>query len=140
MAQVEGEWQAPAHQDGDATSAAPAAVAPCFGSVEDFVEGFLSVATELRTGGPVTWCPKWWAHPEAVLRITALWHAWETLRLEPGTGTSTWWTLHYDPHMRLLVDAERGPFAYCGREHAQGKPGPLALEKPANDWQTRSLR
>jgi hypothetical protein len=42
--------------------------------------------------------------------------------------------------MRLLVDAERGPFAYCGREHAQGKPGPLALEKPSNDWQKQLLR
>ena len=63
---------------------------PVYGSVEDFVAEFLSVATEVRTGGPVSWCASWWAHPEAVLRLTALWRAWEALRLEPATGMSNW--------------------------------------------------
>lgn len=138
MAPDDEGWQPSAH-DSAPTAAAP--TPPCYGSVEAFVEGFLSLATEVRTGGPIAWCPKWWAHPEAALRLSALWRAWESLRLEPGTGMSTWWTLHFDPHMRVLVDAERGPFAYCGRgEHQEGKPGPLPLVKPADDWKDTSLR
>ena len=102
---------------------------------------FLSVATEVRTGGPVTWCASWWAHPEAVLRLTALWRAWEALRLEPATGMSNWWTLHFDPHMRLLLDAERGPFACCTRgQHQEGKPGPLPLTEPPEGWKTAPVR
>jgi len=140
MSEVGEGWRPSAQGDDDSTPSGPVAVKPCFGSVEAFVEGFLSLATELRTGGPVAWCPKWWAHPQAVMRVSALWRAWETLRLEPGTGMSTWWTLHFDPHMRALVDAERGPFAFCGREHADGKPGPLPLVKPADNWMTMTLR
>ena len=131
------EWQGSAHTD--TGSAEPRTLDPFFASIEAFMDQFLSVATEVRTGGPIAWCPKWWAHPEAVLRLTALWRAWETLRLEPGPGMSTWWTLHFDPHMRLLTDAERGPFAHCTRGHAEGKPGPLPLEKPGHNWMTVPL-
>jgi hypothetical protein len=86
------------------------------------VTGYLSLVTEVRTGGPLVWCASWWAHPEAVARLTALWRAWEALRLEPATGMSNWWTLHFDPHMRVVLDAERGPFAsYTRGQHQDGK-------------------
>ncbi|MGV0111135.1 DUF4913 domain-containing protein [Arthrobacter sp. CP30] len=32
----------------------------------------------------------------AVSRLNALWRAWETLRLDPGTGMSDWWRIHAD--------------------------------------------
>ena len=79
---------------------------------------YLALVTEVRTGGPIVWCASWWAHPAAVLRLSALWRAWEALRLEPATGMSNWWTLHFDPHMRVLLDADRGPFASCAARPA----------------------
>jgi len=77
----------------------------------------------------MVWCASWWAHPEAVLRLYALWRAWEALRLEPATGmSSNWWTLHPDLHMRLLLDGERRPFASCTRgQHKERRPGPVPL-------------
>jgi hypothetical protein len=116
------------------------AVQPHFSSVEDFVTDYLSLVSEVRTGGPLVWCASWWAHPEAVARLTALWRAWEALRLEPATGMSNWWTLHFDPHIRVLLDAERGPFASCSRGHQAGKPGPLALDQPIEGWKTLPVR
>jgi Domain of unknown function (DUF4913) len=115
--------------------------APRFSSVEDFVADYLSLVSEVRLGGPLVWCANWWAHPEAVLRLTALWRAWEALRLVPAMGMSNWWTLHYDPHMKVLLDAERGPFAPCTRgQHQDGKPGPLPLVGPPEGWGTAPLR
>jgi hypothetical protein len=135
----DGGWEA--EPAGAPTQSVPAPVEPCYGSVEDFVTKYLSLVTEVRTGGPIVWCASWWAHPEAIMRLTALWRAWEALRLEPGTGTSNWWTLHFDPHMRVLLDAERGPFASCTREkHQDGKPGPLPLADPPADWKTALVR
>ena len=122
-----------------ASSKAP--TQPRYSSVEDFVAEYLALVTEVRTGGPIVWCASWWAHPEAVLRLSALWRAWEALRLEPATGMSNWWTLHFDPHMRVLLDADRGPFASCARgQHQEGKPGPLPLTEPPKDWKMASLR
>lgn len=59
-----------------------------------------------------TWCSSWWAHTEAVSRLNALWRAWETLRLDPGTGMSDWWRIHADPTMRALF-YNNGPFKGC---------------------------
>jgi len=131
-------WEEPAAEP---AGGAGQALQPHFGSVEAFVTDYLSLVSEVRTGGPLVWCASWWAHPAAVARLTALWRAWEALRLEPATGMSNWWTLHFDPHMRVLLDAERGPFASCTRgQHQEGKPGPLPLTEPAEDWKTAPVR
>jgi hypothetical protein len=60
--------------------------------------------------------PVWWGHPEAVARLTALWRAWEVLRLDPATGMSNWWTLHFDPHMPYcsMPSGARSPRAPAG--------------------------
>lgn len=60
-----------------------------------------------------TWCAQWWAHPEAVSRLEALWRAWETLRLDPAFGISQWWRDHADPHLSVLLSRDHGPFAAC---------------------------
>lgn len=41
------------------------------------VLGDLSLVTEVRTCGPLVWFAGWWAHPEAVAQLTALWRAWD---------------------------------------------------------------
>ncbi len=106
---------------------------PRFADLVSFVQHYLAPATDTRLGGPVVWCPRWWEHPAAAMRLKALWHSWEVLRLQPG-GTSTWWVQHYDPHMRALLDADRGPFYRCHKTHTP--PQRLRTETPPPDWRS----
>jgi hypothetical protein len=71
-----------------------------------------SYVREVNEGAAFAWCPEWYKHPEALIRMEAIWRAWEHLRLEPALGVSTWWLNHADPHMRILMDTE-GPFKKC---------------------------
>lgn len=71
-----------------------------------------SYVREVNEGAAYAWCPEWYKHPEALIRMEAIWRAWEHLRLEPALGVSTWWLNHADPHMRILMDKE-GPFKKC---------------------------
>lgn len=59
------------------------------------------------------WCPQWWRHPEAVLRLSALWRGFEELRRQPGAAMSAWIRDHLDHHLPLLMDADRGPLKGC---------------------------
>ena len=63
-------------------------------------------------GGEWRWCPSWVEHPEAAVRLDALWRSWETLRSDPGLGMSTWLRDHLDPQLTVLL-GNRGPFARC---------------------------
>ena len=114
------------HRPGGAQGGDKANPKPVFTDVVSFVNRYIAPATGTRLGGPVAWCPRWWEHPTAILRLTALWRAWETLRLEPA-GMSAWWVGHYDAHMKALLDADRGPFYRCTKAHqaAEAAPAPL---------------
>lgn len=82
-------------------------------------------------GRHLTWCPSWWKHPEAILRLEALWRAWEHLRMDPATGMSVWLRDHADHHMRVLTDPDLGPFKGCHPERGHGERlGSLPLESP----------
>ncbi len=100
-------------------------------SVVEFVESYLSVAyaRDVTTGYHV-WCPQWWQHTEAVVRLDSLWRSWEFHRLDGATGLSEWWIGHADPHMRVLLDPN-GPFKACSalRGH-RDSIGPLPLQSP----------
>jgi len=98
----------------DWTDEAPEPAGPVYDSVEAFVVDHLAPLIQRKLEGPVTWCPAWREHPEADDRLTALWEAWETLHVQGGTGRSTWWLAHADPQRVVLMDADRGPFVYCG--------------------------
>jgi hypothetical protein len=83
--------------------------------VAAFVTGFLAGVyahewSEQDTGW--RWCAQWCSHTEALVRLEALWKAWEVLRLDPGTGASTWLRDHADPAMHTLT-SPAGPFARC---------------------------
>lgn len=88
-----------------------------FPNLEVFVTDFL-VNHYARPLDPMghdkefTWCSSWWAHTEAVSRLSALWRAWETLRMDEGTGMADWWRNHADPTMRALFYS-KGPFKGC---------------------------
>jgi hypothetical protein len=96
--------------------------------VAAFVEGFWA-PTFARAVGPkietVRWCPQWWAHAEAIVRLEAAWRAWEVLRLDPGTGPSAWLRDHADPCQAALT-APDGPFRRCSTQHQAAAPLPCA--------------
>ncbi|MFY0407933.1 DUF4913 domain-containing protein [Solicola sp. PLA-1-18] len=86
-----------------------------FSDVYSFVDEYLAYVY----GRPVKrqrtdfrWCAQWYRHPEALSRLDALWQAFETLRLTPGTGMSVWWINHAEPTMTALTDTE-GTFRSC---------------------------
>lgn len=87
-----------------------------FGSTAQWVEEFL-VPMYRRDiapngAGTLTWCPQWWEHAEAIIRLEALWRAWEHLRLDGKTGMSVFMKDHLDHHMPTLM-AGKGPFDGC---------------------------
>lgn len=100
-----------ASEEGTAEEAAPE---PEFTSVYEFVETHLVFlyARKVAHKQDRRWCPRWFEHPEAVSRLEALWRAYESLRLDPGTGMSVWWRDHADHHMPALF-APDGPFEGC---------------------------
>jgi hypothetical protein len=56
-------------------------------------------------------CPQWWDHDAVVVRLAALWEAWEKAVVDKAT--STWWVQHADPHLRAMCDGETGPMRRC---------------------------
>ncbi|MEV4129620.1 DUF4913 domain-containing protein [Nocardia sp. NPDC049707] len=98
--------------------------------VVEFVEDYLSLVYRRRVSdvSDLVWCPQWWMHAEAVVRLNALWRAWELYRLHPATGLSIWFLDHADTHMTRLID-QRGPFEYCGTE--KGHQGALPVDDGA---------
>ncbi|MFK4637123.1 DUF4913 domain-containing protein [Paenarthrobacter histidinolovorans] len=107
-----------------------------YGSTAMWVEQYL-VPTYRRqlsgNGEKGTWCPKWWKHGEAIIRLEALWRAWEHLRLDGSTGMSVWLKDHLDHHLPMLIDSD-GPFRGCttANGHAEQPHGlqMFALDAP----------
>lgn len=82
-----------------------------YGSVDEFVREYLRRAYRRRIDGRHrVWAGEWWRYDEALIRLEALWRAWEHLRLDPSMGMSVWWRDHADHHMAILMDPD-GPFA-----------------------------
>jgi hypothetical protein len=78
------------------------------------------------------WCPEWWKHPEAVLRLSALWRGFEQRRTQPGDAVSAWLRDHLDHHMPVLMDADHGPLKGCTgiKGHAVRPLTPMPLTVP----------
>lgn len=103
-----------------------------YSGVVEFVENYLSVVYRRQVSdlSDTVWCPQWWKHTEAIVRLDALWRAWEHLRQDGATGMSVWLLDHADPHMKVLLDP-RGPFKYCSvRNGHKDMLGPLPLAAP----------
>ena len=77
------------------------------------------------------WAGRWWQHDEAVVRLEALWRAWEHLRQDPATGISVWFRDHADHHMSYLMDPD-GPFSTAteGAENTNRRGEPLPYVEP----------
>lgn len=110
---------------------------PVYGSVDEFVRGYLARVWRPRIDGHNRrWAADWWNYPEAVSRLTALWRAWEALRLDGATGASIWWRDHFDHHIPILTGRD-GPFEGLTSEQVArsmpGQPLPCA-PPPAGDF------
>ncbi|MGY1749153.1 DUF4913 domain-containing protein [Modestobacter sp. SYSU DS0511] len=89
-------------------------------------------------GRHLTWCPAWWKHAEAIVRLKAMWRSWEHLRLDAVTGMPVWLRDHADHHMRILTDSDLGPFKGCHPERDHGERlRPLPLLHPRENLLTR---
>lgn len=109
------EEERPAPVGGDH---APPAI---YGSLQEFVADYLLPLYRRGVSGQgTTWCAEWWRHPEAWVRLDALWRSWEYLRLDPATGMSAWLRDHADPHMAMLLSAD-GPFRGCKPDEHSGR-------------------
>lgn len=112
---------------GAAVSAGPRVVSPGFedlaySSLESWVTEFFTPTFRRTFGGEFRWCPRWQDHPEAVLRLDALWRAHESLRSDGPLGMATWFTHFLDPQLAVLL-GRGGPFGQCGTDrHTSGSP------------------
>lgn len=103
-----------------------------YGSVDEFVREYLRNVYRRRIDGRHrVWAGRWWEHPEAVIRLEALWRSWEHLRQDAATGMSVWWRDHADHHMAVLMDPD-GPFTTAteGEENLSKRGAPLPYVAP----------
>ena len=108
---------------------------PVYTAVEDWVIDYFLPMFRRTLGGEFRWCSRWWQHGEAISRLTSLWHAWEVLRLQPGTGIASWYRDHLDHQLPILMGA-RGPFYQCS-ETAHREPREAgAVPAPEEWWDT----
>lgn len=79
------------------------------------------------------WCPSWWAHAEAIIRLTALWQTWESARAaEHPAAMAEWLHSHLDAINPVLLAAD-GPFASCTPDrHNDQSPMPLTAAPPGH--------
>ncbi len=108
---------------------------PVYTALEDWLTGYFLPMFRRTLGGEYRWCHQWWQHGEAISRLTSLWHTWEVLRLQPGTGIATWYRDHLDHQLPILM-GPRGPFYQCSetthREPHQAEAAPA----PGDWWDT----
>ncbi|MEX5271537.1 DUF4913 domain-containing protein [Kocuria sabuli] len=99
-----------------------------------WVEGLLAQVESVDLSANMHWCSQWWAHPEAVERLSALHAQWILARQE--NTMSSWWVNHFDAHATVLFSV-RGPFAECGTSHVEkGYRRTLVCEPPSAEWFT----
>ena len=107
-----------------------------YGSVDEFLRDYLRHTYQRSINGRSrVWDARWWEHAEAVIRLEALWRAWEHLRLDPTTGTSVWLRDHADHHMPILMDPD-GPFADAPRHRPQQNPPRRTIALPVTTRRT----
>ena len=121
----------PAGNPGAPDAAAPE---PVYAALEDWLTDYFLPMFRRTLGGEYRWCYQWWRHGEAISRLTALWHAWEVLRLQPGTGIAAWYRDHLDHQLPILMGA-RGPFCQCSETAHRDPRGAAATPAPPGWWE-----
>lgn len=95
-----------------------------YANVDEFFRNFLRPVYRRPINARTTfWAADWWRHPEAVLRLDAMWRSWEQARLDPATGMATWLRDTADYHMAILMSPQ-GPFGTSQDTCDPGDPLP----------------
>lgn len=82
----------------------------------------------------ITWCPRWWDHPEAVFRMELIRRAWQdAVAAEEGQALSDWMLHTVDPHMAVLTSSN-GPFAKCHWNERRGYSQPHQPRGLVHHW------
>lgn len=91
----------------------------------DFFERYFRHVYKRRVGvrNQYRWSARWWEIPEALVRVDAIWRAWESLSADPSTGMSSWLRDHADYHMAILLSPD-GPMANAEDSNQHGEPLP----------------
>lgn len=121
-------------QDGGGGDPPDDGVEPLCPDVQTWVEHVYAVTYIRRINQTQRWCPCWWDHAEAIVRLTALWQTWEAARIstEPS-GMADWIRVYLDVLNPVLLSPD-GPFASCAIDrHHEQTPMPLA-DPPAGHW------
>ncbi|NHC47164.1 TraM recognition domain-containing protein [Motilibacter aurantiacus] len=105
---------------------------PYYGSLEEWVTDLFIVAFPRNVGQQNKWCPQWWDHAEAIMRLEVLWRSWEGARLDPVNGMAAWMAQQLDHHLPILLSPD-GPFGQCTPDrHLAYKP--LPVKPPPRGW------
>ncbi|QFG22850.1 DUF4913 domain-containing protein [Actinomadura sp. WMMB 499] len=107
---------------------------PLYPNVMKWVTHHFTPMYRRTLGGEFRWCAEWWRHDEAISRLTALWYAWEAMRLQGATGMALWYRDHLDHQLPVLLGA-RGPFYQC-TENEHLNPHKARLVPAPFGWQT----
>lgn len=103
-----------------------------FGTLAEFVEWLASIwEQKISSQSIATWCPHWFEHPEAVLRLEAMWRSFEAARTDPLNGMATWLRDIADYQMSQLTSGD-GPFRRC-RENGHRPPTLEITSAPVPD-------
>lgn len=102
-----------------------------FPTVVEFVEQFLVFAINQKmsptSGQGLRWDPNWHQYPMVVYRLIALHEAYEEAYVTGGSAMSSWWIQHFDPHMRVILDGDKGPFHAYDEGSISMPPKPLKV-------------
>lgn len=127
------DWGQDSYDEPAALTGGEEAAQLYYGSVDEFVREHLRHVYKRKIDGRHrVWAARWWEHDEAVIRLEALWRAWEHLRLDGATGMSVWWRDHADHHMAVLMSPD-GPFQGADLEdkaNTTKKGEPLPYKSP----------
>ena len=114
---------------------APAPVEPLHADVETWVE-HVYVKTFIRpySQNERRWCARWWAHPEAIVRLTALWETWEAARAAEDPHPMADWLWRYLDTLNAVLLGPEGPFASCSPDKHVEQPPMHTEPAPAGYW------
>ena len=120
--------QSPVDEDGEVFE-------PLCPDVQTWVEQVYVTTFVRKITQSQRWCPSWWAHAEAIVRLTALWQTWESARLsEDGAGMADWLRGYLDVLNPVLLGPD-GPFASCTVDRHSDQP-PMPVTQPPDGYWT----
>lgn len=106
---------------------------PLYPDVQSWVENLYVTAFIRQENQQIRWCASWWAHPEAIIRLTALWQTWETARLVPGSGMADWLRGYLDS-LAPALHSPTGPFASCTTDKHRDQQPMAVGPAPTGYW------